>query len=289
MEMGEAVKGKAVWEAGTTFVKINPDHAVFNVNDCGPLDSYTGLNERRVVLFSMKAKGFSDVLGGKFSSIVDGYDDTDEGKLKQKRARDNLKLRMKHAKKECETRLRAVTYERLVTLSGVQHTFYFSQLHDKILNVPAQYYDAHRDNEAFAGVTKEQALVNLLSLPNDQFNDIFDGQFEIDADGFVESKDYVKEYCTKLMEQVSTATTTAPLATAASASAQGRRGTANPSSEMLPNENTSLIVNTGDRGRTVNVNCVNSIMVNLQGTTLSEAKLQGMVEKEVRKCMASKK
>jgi hypothetical protein len=287
MGKGEAVKGEAVWKATTDFVKDNPDHVIFN--GCGPLDSYTGLNERRVALVGMKAKGFSDVLGGKFSSIVDGYDDTDEGRRQQKRARENLKLRMKHVLEECKRRLSALTYTRIVLISGVQHTFYFSQLHDKILNVPAQYYDAHRDNEAFAGVTKEQALVNLLSLPNDQFNDIFDGQFEIDADGFVESKDYVKEYCTKLMEQVSTATTTAPLATAASASAQGRRGTANPSSEMLPNENTSLIVNTGDRGRTVNVNCVNSIMVNLQGTTLSEAKLQGMVEKEVRKCMASKK
>ena len=45
----------------TDFVKNNPDHVIFI--GCSPLDSPTGLNERRGVLFRMTAKEFSDVLG----------------------------------------------------------------------------------------------------------------------------------------------------------------------------------------------------------------------------------
>jgi len=313
MKQGEAVKGEAVWKATTDFVNANPDHDIFN--GCSPLDSWTGLNERRIVLFGKTAKGFSDVLGCRYANIVDGYDDTDEGRLKQKRARDNLKLRMKHCLKECKRRLSAVAYTRIVVVSGVEHTFDFDWLCDNIYNTVMQYYDdAHRDNEAFAGVTKLQALVNLLSLPIDQFNDIFDGQFDIYAAGFVESKDCVKEYFTKLMEQASTATTTAPLATAASASAQGRRGTANTSSCVVPtvgaagdnmevkaivedakevlqghdgrcapegNGNLSFIVN-GAGVRSQTVNCRTSVVVNLKGPSLSESKLKQLVEEEVR-------
>ncbi len=204
----EVQLAKEVWGGATAFVKDNRDHVIFN--GCGPLDSWTGLNERRIVLVGKTAKAFSDVLGCKFADHVDGYDDTEEGRKKRKRGRDNLKTRMKHALEECKKRLSAVTYKRIVMVSGVQHKFVFNSLSDKILNVSAQYYDAHRDNEAFADVTKEQGLVNLLSLPIDQFNDTFDGQFEINDGGFVESKDCVKEYFTKLVEQAST--TTAPLA-----------------------------------------------------------------------------
>ena len=50
-----------VWAAATDFVKNNPDHIIFIGSS--PLDSPTGLNERRCVLFRMTAKKFSDVLG----------------------------------------------------------------------------------------------------------------------------------------------------------------------------------------------------------------------------------
>lgn len=209
---------KDVWVATTDFVNENRDHVIFN--GCGPLDSWTGLNERRAVLVDMKAKEFSDVLGCKFASHVDGYDDTEEGRMKQKRARETLKLKMKHCLKECKRRLSAVAYTRIVVLSGEEHAFDFDWLRDNIYNTVMQYYDAHRDIEAFAGITKEQGLVNLLSLPIDQFNDTFDGRFDIHAVGFVESKDCVKEYFTKLVEQASstaTATATTPLAAAATA------------------------------------------------------------------------
>lgn len=168
----------------------------------------------------MKAKEFSDVLGYRFANQVDDYDDTDEGRRQQKRGRETLKARMKHVLEECKRRLSALTYTRIVLISGVEHTFEYNQLSDKIHKAVVQYYDAHRDIEAFAGITKEQGLVNLLSLPIDQFNDTFDGRFDIHAVGFVESKDCVKEYFTKLVEQASstaTATATAPLAAAATA------------------------------------------------------------------------
>ena len=193
-----------VWAAATNFVKKNRDHVIFN--GCSPLDSPTGLNERRIVLFRMTAKEFSDVLGCRFKKQVDDYDDTDEGRLQQKRGRENLKLRMKNALGECKKRLSAVTYTRIVPISGVEHTFQYDPLSDTIHKAAVQYYDAHRHIEAFADVTKEQGLVNLLILPNDQFNNAFDGRFDINAVGFVESKDCVKEYFTKLMEQASTAT-----------------------------------------------------------------------------------
>ena len=198
------------WAAATNFVKKN-DHVIFN--GCSPLDSPTGLNERRIVLFRMTAKEFSDVLGCRFKKQVDDYDNTDEGRLQQKRGRENLKLRMKNALGECKKRLSAVTYTRIVPISGVEHTFQYDSLSDTIHKAAVQYYDAHRHIEAFADVTKEQGLVNLLILPNDQFNNAFDGRFDINAVGFVESKDCVKEYFTKLMEQASTATA-APAPTA---------------------------------------------------------------------------
>eukprot|EP00985_Skeletonema_marinoi_P002085 scaffold844_cov121-Skeletonema_marinoi.AAC.2 len=211
------------WAAATNFVKKNRDHVIFN--GCSPLDSPTGLNERRIVLFRMTAKKFSDVLGCRFKKQVDDYDDTDEGRLQQKRGRENLKLRMKHALGECKKRLSAVTYTRIVPISGVEHTFQYDPLSDTIHKAVVQYYDAHRHIEAFADVTKEQGLVNLLILPNDQFNNAFDGRFDINAVGFVESKDCVKEYFTKLMEQASTATappapTAAPAPTAPTADEQ---------------------------------------------------------------------
>eukprot|EP00986_Skeletonema_menzelii_P014638 scaffold9860_cov145-Skeletonema_menzelii.AAC.6 len=164
----------------------------------------------------MTAKKFSDVLGCRFKNEVDDYDDTDEGRLQQKRGRENLKMRMKHALGECKKRLSAVTYTRIVSLLGVEHTFQYDWLSDTIHKAAVQYYDANRHIEAFADDTKEQGLVNLLSLPIDQFNNAFDGRFDINAVGFVESKNCVKEYFTKLTEQASTATTsqaaTAPAA-----------------------------------------------------------------------------
>ena len=155
----------------------------------------------------MTAKKFSDVLACRFKNQVDDYDDTDEGRLQQKRGRENLKMRMKHALGECKKRLSAVTYTRIVSLLGVEHTFQYDRLSDTIHKAAVQYYDANRHIEAFADDTKEQGLVNLLSLPIDQFNNAFDGRFDINAVGFVESKNCVKEYFTKLTEQASTATT----------------------------------------------------------------------------------
>ena len=49
-----------VWGAATDFINENPDHVIFN--GCSSLDSSTGFNERRLVLFGMKAKEFSDVI-----------------------------------------------------------------------------------------------------------------------------------------------------------------------------------------------------------------------------------
>ena len=109
------------WAAATNFVKKNRDHVIFN--GCSPLDSPTGLNERRIVLFRMTAKKFSDVLGCRFKKQVDDYDDTDEGRLQQKRGRENLKLRMKNALGECKKRLSAVTYTRIVPISMASSNF----------------------------------------------------------------------------------------------------------------------------------------------------------------------
>jgi hypothetical protein len=92
------------------------------------------------------------------------------------------------------------TSTRVVSVLGVQHTFSFDTSMDKIYNAVVQYYDANRNIEAFDGITKEQGLVKLLSLPGDQFNEVFDGRFDINSEGFIASKNCVKEYATKLME-----------------------------------------------------------------------------------------
>eukprot|EP00984_Skeletonema_dohrnii_P005711 scaffold2015_cov125-Skeletonema_dohrnii-CCMP3373.AAC.7 len=77
--------------------------------------------------------------------------------------------------------LLTTTTTRVVSVLGVEpwtrveHTFSFDKLMDDIYNVVMQYYDANRNIEAFDGVTKEQGLINLLSLPGDQFNVVFNG------------------------------------------------------------------------------------------------------------------
>mmetsp|Transcript_12895 Transcript_12895/g.16480 ORF Transcript_12895/g.16480 Transcript_12895/m.16480 type:complete len:280 (+) Transcript_12895:261-1100(+) len=207
--------GRDVWREGTLHARNNPDHEMYL--SCGPVDSRTGLNERRRVLFNMESKAFSDLLGRRFANLVDDFPDTKDGKRQRKNGRETLKLKMKHALTESDTRLAAAsllttTTTRVVSVLGVEHTFSFDKLMDDIYNVVMQYYDANRNIEAFDGVTKEQGLIKLLSLPGDQFNVVFNGRFDINADGFTASKNFVKEYVTKLME-ASIATATAPTPT----------------------------------------------------------------------------
>jgi len=209
--------GRDVWREGTLHARNNPDHEMYL--SCGPVDSRTGLNERRRVLFNMESKAFSDLLGRRFANLVDDFPDTKDGKRQRKNGRETLKLKMKHALTESDTRLAAASLlttitTRVVSVLGVEHTFSFDKLMDDIYNVVMQYYDANRNIEAFDGVTKEQGLIKLLSLPGDQFNVVFNGRFDINADGFTASKNFVKEYVTKLMEaSIATVTATAPTPT----------------------------------------------------------------------------
>lgn len=206
--------GQLTWDAGTNHALTNPAHDFYI--GCSPLESATGLNERRCKAFGLPAEDFS-ILVNQFAELVDGYPDTAEGKKQQRYGREALKLKLRHCYSECKTRLNALyslttTTTRVVSVLGVQHTFSFDTSMDKIYNAVVQYYDANRNIEAFDGITKEQGLVKLLSLPGDQFNEVFDGRFDINSEGFIASKNCVKEYATKLMEhemEVSAAATTA--------------------------------------------------------------------------------
>ena len=208
--------GQETWEAGTNHVLNNPAHDFYI--GCSPLESATGLNERRCKAFGLPAEDFS-ILVNQFAELVYGYPDTAEGKKQQRYGREALKLKLQHCYSECKTRLNALyslttTSTRVVSVLGVQHTFSFDTSMDKIYNAVVQYYDANRNIEAFDGITKEQGLVKLLSLPGDQFNEVFDGRFDINSEGFIASKNCVKEYATKLMEHEMEVSAAAAAATA---------------------------------------------------------------------------
>ena len=81
---------------------------------------------------------------------------------------------------------------------GVDYTFQFNESMEEIYNAVVQYYEVNRNIEAFRGISKEQGLVKLLSLPNDVFNNTFNGLFDIHATSFVANKSYVLEYANKL-------------------------------------------------------------------------------------------
>lgn len=87
--------GRDVWREGTLHARNNPDHEMYL--SCGPVDSRTGLNERRRVLFNMESKAFSDLLGRRFANLVDDFPDTKDDKRQRKNGRETLKLKMKHA------------------------------------------------------------------------------------------------------------------------------------------------------------------------------------------------
>jgi len=117
--------GTDVWREGTLHARNNPDHEMYL--GCGPVDSRTGLNERRRVLFDMESKAFSDLLGRRFANLVDDFPDTKDGKRQRKNGREALKLKMRHALKESDNRLAAAfslttTTTRVVSVLGVEHT-----------------------------------------------------------------------------------------------------------------------------------------------------------------------
>ena len=214
--------GKRVWNEGTNFAVNNPNHDIFL--GCSPLDSPTGLDERRRILFDMTPKQYSDLLGGMFEDYVDIPAETEEEKRKRKKERDKVKDQMRNGLTESTERINAassltIVNTRTVSIMGVEHTFQFNQSMEEIFNAVV----LHRDVEALDGVAKAQGMIQLLSLPLDQFSNSFDGLFDINAPSFVASKIYVLQYATKLREA---STFTAPSSSAEQSNRMEERVTA---------------------------------------------------------------
>ena len=197
-----------------TACQDHPNHPLYR--GCKTLD------ERHSVLLRLEAKRLSDVLDGRFSNQVDNFPDNKEGKKKRKNGRGNLKKKMSRALEESNNRIAAAAAAlasvttattRIVYVLGIEHTFQFDELMEEIYNVVVRYCDVmhNRNIEGFDGITKEQGMVRLLSLSDDQFNDTFNGRFDINTASFFASKRYVKEYAKKLTE----ASTAAPPVAAA--------------------------------------------------------------------------
>ena len=131
-------------------------------------------------------------LGGEFKDQVDISADAVEGKAKY-----GLTESTENAAAASSL---TITNTRTISIMGVDYTFQFNESMEDIYKAVVQYYEVNRDIEAFRGISKAQGLVKLLSLPTDQFNNTFNGLFDINATSFVASKNYVLEYATKLRE-----------------------------------------------------------------------------------------
>lgn len=142
-------------------------------------------------------------LGGEFKDQVDISADAVEGKAKY-----GLTESTENAAAASSL---TITITRTIFIMGVEHTFQFNESMEEIVNAVEQYYEVNRNIEAFRGISKAQGLVQLLSLPNDVFDNTFDGMFDIHAPGFVASKNYVLQYANKLREE---STFTAPSSSA---------------------------------------------------------------------------
>ena len=137
-------------------------------------------------------------LGGEFKDQVDISADAVEGKAKY--------VLTESTENAAAASSLTIVHIRTIFIMGVEHTFQFNKSMEEIYNAVVQYYEVNRNIEALDGVAKAQGLVQLLSLPNDVFNNTFDGMFDIHAPGFVANKNYVLEYATTKLREASTFT-----------------------------------------------------------------------------------